>query len=226
MANDELQRPLDANSNRIINLATPAADTDATRVTASAPANVTKAAAVVGTAFDAARSDHKHDITTASPGASIDLGDAAAEGTATSLARSDHQHAVSLTFAGPNLTQSGSAIRYDSAKSFALTDAATIVVDASLGCEGQVTLGGNRTMGVPSNPTDAQKFVFRIKQDGTGGRTVTWTTGTGGYLGSLDMPMTEIVLGRAGVNSYDYVGFIYNLALNRWVLMAVNLGVV
>lgn len=115
---------------------------------------------------------------------------------------------------------------YTVAELFVLTDAATIVVDASRGKVGQVTLAGNRTMGVPSNPVDEKKLIFRIKQDGTGGRTVTWTTGAGGYLGTLDLPLTEIVLGRAGANSYDYAGFIYNLALNRWVLMAVNLGAV
>lgn len=58
-------------------------------VTASAPANVTKAAAAVGVATDAARADHKHDISTAAPST---IGTANAEGSATSLARSDHVH--------------------------------------------------------------------------------------------------------------------------------------
>lgn len=94
MANDELQRQLDAAGNRIVNLPAPAADTDATRVTTAAPANVTKAAAAVGTAFDAARSDHKHDVTTAAP--STATGTTNTEGTATSLARSDHVHRLGL----------------------------------------------------------------------------------------------------------------------------------
>jgi len=63
-----------------------------TPLTSSAPVNVTKAAAAVGTATDAARSDHKHDISTAAPG-TVTFG-AAAEGSATSLARSDHTHAL------------------------------------------------------------------------------------------------------------------------------------
>lgn len=61
-----------------------------TPLTSSAPANVTKATAVVGVATDAARSDHKHDISTAAPST---IGTANSEGTATSLARSDHVHA-------------------------------------------------------------------------------------------------------------------------------------
>lgn len=62
-------------------------------VTSTAPVNVTKATAAVGTSNDAARADHKHDITTAVVG-SVNIADAAAEGSATSLARSDHVHAV------------------------------------------------------------------------------------------------------------------------------------
>jgi pectin methylesterase-like acyl-CoA thioesterase len=65
-----------------------------TPLTSTAPVNVTKAAAVVGVSTEAARQDHKHDITTGSPVAAA-IGDTQAEGTATSLARSDHRHAVS-----------------------------------------------------------------------------------------------------------------------------------
>jgi hypothetical protein len=54
---------------------------------------VTKAAASAGTSSDAARADHKHDISTATPG-TIQPDATALEGTATSLARSDHTHAI------------------------------------------------------------------------------------------------------------------------------------
>jgi len=60
-------------------------------LTSSAPVNVTKAAAAVGVGTTAARTDHKHDATTA---AAVSVGAANAEGSATSLARSDHTHAV------------------------------------------------------------------------------------------------------------------------------------
>ncbi len=62
-------------------------------LTASAPADVTKAAAAVGVATDAARADHKHNVTTAAATANPP-GTANAEGTATTLARSDHKHAL------------------------------------------------------------------------------------------------------------------------------------
>jgi len=60
-----------------------------TLLTSNLPANVTKAAASAGTATDVSRSDHKHDITTAT---AVSVGTANAEGTATSLARADHVH--------------------------------------------------------------------------------------------------------------------------------------
>ena len=40
-----------------------------------------------------------------------------------------------------------------------LTDAATIATDASLGNLFRVTLGGNRTLGNPTNPVDGQKVT-------------------------------------------------------------------
>lgn len=67
--------------------------TAAGALASTAPLNVTKAAAAVGTGTTAARADHKHDVTTATAGASAP-GDTTAEGTATSLARSDHRHSL------------------------------------------------------------------------------------------------------------------------------------
>lgn len=53
-----------------------------------------------------------------------------------------------------------------------LTDAATIATDASLGNHFRVTLGGNRTLGAPTNPVDGQTGVWEFVQDATGGRTI------------------------------------------------------
>lgn len=58
-------------------------------LTSTAPVDVDKSTAAVGTSSEAARQDHKHDISTGTP---VDPGTANAEGTATSLARSDHVH--------------------------------------------------------------------------------------------------------------------------------------
>lgn len=59
----------------------------------TAPVDITKDTAAAGSADEAARQDHKHDIATAAAG-SATPGDSAAEGSSTSLARADHQHAL------------------------------------------------------------------------------------------------------------------------------------
>jgi len=63
----------------------------------TAPVNVTKAAAVIGTSGEPARADHKHDITTGVASTQA-AGDVAIEGSATSLARSDHKHGMPATW--------------------------------------------------------------------------------------------------------------------------------
>lgn len=60
----------------------------------------------------------------------------------------------------------------------ALTDAATIVVDMSVtgGNNFSVTLGGNRTLGNPTGLTAGQSGVIYITQDGTGSRTLAYSS--------------------------------------------------
>src|SRR5208283_6218399 len=57
-----------------------------------------------------------------------------------------------------------------------LTDAATIALDASLGSHFTVTLGGNRTLGAPSNARDGMQLRLDVVQDGTGSRTLAYAT--------------------------------------------------
>lgn len=59
-------------------------------------------------------------------------------------------------------------------KPVVLLDGATINVNAAIGSTFRVTLGGNRTLANPTNLTDGQQLFFRIKQDGTGSRTLTF----------------------------------------------------
>jgi len=87
-------------------------------LTSSAPADVTKAAAAVGTSVQSARADHKHDVSTATAGAAA-VGDSAAEGTATSLARSDHKHSFA---AGTPVAVDKSSNSAGSATTFARSD--------------------------------------------------------------------------------------------------------
>lgn len=56
----------------------------------------------------------------------------------------------------------------------ALADAATVATDASLGNVFTVTLGGNRTLGAPTNLAAGATYLWRITQDGGGSRTLAY----------------------------------------------------
>lgn len=111
-------------------------------LTNSAPANITKATAAVGVSLTAARSDHKHDITTAAP--SIGIGASNTEGVATSLARSDHNHTIRES-GGP--TDMAMGIVLDG---YALTRSGTNIIGGQL-----ITLSNS----APANITKATASV-------------------------------------------------------------------
>jgi hypothetical protein len=97
----------------------------------------------------------------------------------------------------------------------ALADASTITVNAAQGNDFYVTLGGNRTMAAPSSPQDGQKITFELIQDGTGSRTLTWASGTGGYsFGSGSAPVLSTTAGAT-----DQAGFRYSGRKQRWLYL-------
>ena len=55
-----------------------------------------------------------------------------------------------------------------------LTDQATITWDASTQDVCKLTLGGNRTLNAPTNPTTGQFISLLVIQDGTGSRTLSF----------------------------------------------------
>ena len=58
----------------------------------------------------------------------------------------------------------------------ALTDGASIAIDGALGFNHRVVLGGNRTLANPTGLIDGMVYTVRIKQDGTGGRTLSYAS--------------------------------------------------
>jgi hypothetical protein len=103
----------------------------------------------------------------------------------TSSASSTYAPLASPTFTGTVTIPAGASISgfaaLGTAQSFtkaqrgspvALTDAATVAVDLSLGNFYTLTLGGSRTLGAPTNQTAGQSGVIVITQDGTGSRTL------------------------------------------------------
>lgn len=80
------------------------------------------------------------------------------------------------------------------------TDGATITFDLNESNLHEVTLGGNRTLAI-SNETTGQRFILKLKQDGTGSRTVTWFS-TIKWPGGLEPTLTETG------GKYDYFSFV------------------
>lgn len=95
-----------------------------------------------------------------------------------------------------------------------LTDAATIATNAAAGNIFRVTLGGNRTLGNPTNPTDGQTARWEFTQDGAGNRTIAFDTQ---FNFGTDLP-TFVLTTTAGAR--DYIVAIYNQTANVWDVVA------
>jgi hypothetical protein len=95
-----------------------------------------------------------------------------------------------------------------------LTDDTLIDTDASLGNVFYVTLGGNRTLSNPTNVTSGKRIIWRIKQDATGGRTISLDTKF-----RLGTDITSVVLSTSP-NVTDYIGAIYNAQDDKWDVIA------
>jgi hypothetical protein len=91
----------------------------------------------------------------------------------------------------------------------ALTDAATVAVDASLSNVFTLTLTDNRTLGQPTNPTDGQGITIFITQDGTGSRTLAYHADWL-FPGGVDPTLTTTAA------AVDVLSGIYNGATTKW----------
>lgn len=106
-------------------------DGDAAVLSDTAPVNVDFSAAAEGTATEASRQDHKHDLPDATTGEIVPVdGTAEAVGTANSVARGDHRHGLGPLAADLDFNQ-------NNALSFVLENAAT-APDAAAEVEGQM----------------------------------------------------------------------------------------
>lgn len=102
-------------------------------------------------------------------------------------------------------------------KMYPLVDGTNIATDASLVPNDSVcyvTLGGNRTLSNPTNPTAGQRITYKFIQDGTGSRTISLDTKfrAGSYL--VTLPTTP--------SSTSYLEVIYNLPDDKWDVVAFN----
>jgi len=82
----------------------------------------------------------------------------------------------------------------------ALTDAATVAIDFSDSNNFSLTLGGNRTLGNPSNVVAGQSGFISITQDSTGGRTLAYSSNWSFASGSA--PTLTVGAGKTDVLAY------------------------
>jgi hypothetical protein len=97
--------------------------------------------------------------------------------------------------------------------SVALTDASTIATDASLGNYFRVTLGGNRTLGNPTNASDGQRIIFEFIQDGTGSRTLAYDTK---FAFGTDITAATLT---TTINKRDFLTVIYNSTADKFYVV-------
>jgi len=100
---------------------------------------------------------------------------------------------------------------------FALSDGATITPDTLNGDFQYVTLGGNRTLAAILNPPTAaslksNRILFRIRQDATGSRTITWNA-----IYRFPNGITPILTTTAAKS--DYFSFLFNEVDTKWDLV-------
>lgn len=98
-----------------------------------------------------------------------------------------------------------------------LTDAATIVVDATLGERFKVTLTGDHILGNPTGAVDGQMLLFELIQDGTGGQVVTLDTKYNDPNGYFTGQSTE-------AGKRDKLGVQYNAAADKFDVLAFAVG--
>lgn len=94
-----------------------------------------------------------------------------------------------------------------------LSDGATITTDASSGKLFRVTLGGNRALANPTNPTDGQQIVYEFKQDGTGNRTLSLGT-------DFILPSGATFALSTAAGAVDVMKAVYNTAAAKWRVVA------
>ena len=114
---------------------------------------------------------------------------------------------VTVTLPDATTTVAGLAVAQSFTKAqrgdvVSLTDAATIAVDLSLGNNFAVQLGGNRTLGDPTNVTAGQSGVIVVTQDGTGSRTLAYAGTKWKFAGGTAPTLTAGSGGAVDVLAY------------------------
>lgn len=98
-----------------------------------------------------------------------------------------------------------------------LAEGPVIATDASVGTHFRCALTGDRTLGVPTNPTDGQRALWELTASAAQ-RTITLATGAGGFELTAGLSTgTAIPSGRTA-----FLAAIYNTRRSRWTALALR----
>ncbi|MCX6550403.1 MAG: hypothetical protein NTY02_05235 [Acidobacteria bacterium] len=96
-----------------------------------------------------------------------------------------------------------------------LADGSTPALNAALGSVFRLAAAGDRTIDVPTNPTENPKIIIQHYASG-GARTLALNTGAGGFrFGSDIAALTQTASGKT-----DYIGCVYNSTNAFWDVVA------
>lgn len=102
------------------------------------------------------------------------------------------------------------------------TFAAVVYTDASIGREKPVqfefTATSNFTLANPTNCVNGKKIIYKIKQDGTGSRVITFGSN---FRGSTSLALPTLT---TTANAVDIIGFVYDAIVGKWNCWAVQQG--
>lgn len=113
---------------------------------------------------------------------------------------------------GFRLTKLGDTLYIEPTEPVALTDQAIIATNALLGKHFRVTLGGNRTLGNPTNAVDGQSFLWEISQDSNGSRTLSLDSKF-----ALGDDVSDITLSTVA-NKRDFLSASYNSGTDKFYI--------
>ena len=93
-----------------------------------------------------------------------------------------------------------------------------IYTNATAGSSFSVVLIGNRTLATPTNPSDGLRILWRFKQDVTGNRILTLSSGF-----RVPTSIGSIVLSTTGLKT-DYLEAVYNADASKWDVIRFEKG--
>ncbi len=124
----------------------------------------------------------------------------------TIVGTTDSQTMTNKTLTAPIITPIASTV-------VALTDAATIAVDATAGNLFRVTLAGNRTLANPTGATNGQTLLFELIQDAVGNRTLAYDTK---YAFGTDITGATLTL---TASKRDFLEVVYNSTADKFYVV-------